>query len=143
MKRVFILITVLILLCFSSVYAVTPVTITNPDGSKSYSSGNAIETTSSARAIEQSSGSKLFHLGSCRVLSVSFFSSDVSDVVAIYNSDGAALITDLEFEFDIGISANTSIKTNETIDCKGAKFERGLQIITGHGTIRSTVIYDY
>lgn len=74
---------------------------------------------------------------------MSFFLSSAADVVGIYNTDGNYQIQDLEFEFDIGTSANTAIKTNETLDLKGVVFDRGIGILVGTPNTRTMVIFDY
>ena len=143
MRKYFVL-TVLLVFGIMSLAIAAPVSIMGPDGQSRATVRNGILFAGGApNGTTSIWGSGLIHSGSLRLLSLSFFSSTTADIVGVYNTIGNYDITDLEFEFDIGISANTSIKTNETIDCKGAKFERGLGILAGNSGIQTTAIFDY
>lgn len=139
MRRL-IVIAIILLSCANLAFA-APVTIMDPGGQSQAKVRDGL--IGAPNGFESAFGSHIFRVGKCRVLSVSFHSSTIADIVGIYNTSGNYLITDLEFEFDIGISANTSIKTDETIDCKGALFEKGLGVLAGNPSILSTAIFDY
>ena len=121
-------------------YAVTPVTITTPDGSDAaFVNDGAVPTSDRARHKKSITGSGQIYNGTCWLQSIAFYSNTTGDLIGVYDSRSGSMHPDW-LELEIGLSANN---VTEVYDSKGAYYENGIAVWSTNTNAKISVIYDY
>lgn len=138
-----------------------PVTIMDPNG-QSYANveDEILKASANPNGLVSRTGSGEIYDGDCRLLSIHAFLDDLNNpgIIGIYNTGptvqeeyylGGYPILDLEFEFEIGLSAALlgvyNVPGQVHVDFKGAPFDRGIKVLCDAATSGAiiTAIFDY